>query len=284
MARGDGYRSRSWRLALVLAMAALALVSWQQSGERPVEAAGSTPDLAMAIDVGGGGDDCDTRASTTGIGSTCTVAVGGMFTVRGIVDSIAGLVNLNGNGITGYVAFQFKFNFSSDLTLKNRANPGAIPGELGSPVYWPQCTDLESETKAAGSYSVSCFNDGALANDSTYETAPPGSVPEGKLVEVDFTCGSTLGQTVTMDDTATYVHNESHGNTPLDKEGDEVLTINCSAGVGGIAEAPEVAGMPLAEPDPSGTNIGLLAGVAAAAGGVVMVSGAAWYARRRWSR
>ena len=54
--------------------------------------------------------------------------------------------------------------------------------------------------------------------------------------------------------------------------------------VGGVAELPEVAGAPLEAPDSSGSNTGLLAGVAGAvAAGTLTLGGAAWYARRRWS-
>jgi hypothetical protein len=89
-----------------------------------------------------------------------------------------------------------------------------------------------------------------------------------------------------MVDATTFLYNSGHSPDNSDKEGDEVLTIICTAAsVGGIAGLPEVAGMPLAARDPSGTNVGLLAGVAAAAAaGVVMASGAAWYARKRWLR
>ena len=52
--------------------------------------------------------------------------------------------------------------------------------------------------------------------------------------------------------------------------------------VGGIAELPEVAGAPLEAPDSSGSNTGLIAGIAATiAAGTLGLSGAAWYTRRR---
>ncbi len=57
----------------------------------------------------------------------------------------------------------------------------------------------------------------------------------------------------------------------------------CVAGaVGGIAELPAVAGAPLESGGGSGAGAGVVAGVAAAV--VVLVGGAAWYARRRWLR
>ena len=58
----------------------------------------------------------------------------------------------------------------------------------------------------------------------------------------------------------------------------------CNA-VGGIAELPEVAGTPLETAGSSGNSTGLIAGVVAAiAAGTVTLTGAAWYARRRFTR
>ena len=68
-------------------------------------------------------------------------------------------------------------------------------------------------------------------------------------------------------------------NTPVDVTG---LTVLVFEPVGGIAELPEVAGVPLEAPGSSDSNTGLLAGIAAAiAAGTVALGGAAWYARRR---
>ena len=53
-------------------------------------------------------------------------------------------------------------------------------------------------------------------------------------------------------------------------------------GVGGIAELADEAGTPLAAPDSSGSNTGLIAGIVAAiAAGTVALGGAAWYTKRR---
>ncbi|MCH8836923.1 MAG: phosphoribosylamine--glycine ligase [Candidatus Marinimicrobia bacterium] len=55
--------------------------------------------------------------------------------------------------------------------------------------------------------------------------------------------------------------------------------------VGGVVELPEVAGTPLEVPGSSGTNAGPIASIVAAiAAGTVTLTGAAWYARRRWAR
>ena len=56
-----------------------------------------------------------------------------------------------------------------------------------------------------------------------------------------------------------------------------------SAAVGGLAELPEVAGAPLAQPDSSGGRAVALAVVmAATVVGALSLAGAAWYARKRW--
>ncbi len=53
--------------------------------------------------------------------------------------------------------------------------------------------------------------------------------------------------------------------------------------VGGLAELPNVATQPLGTPASSGSHHGVLAAVVTAvAGGLVVLGGAAWYARRRW--
>jgi hypothetical protein len=246
-------------------MVTMLVLSWDSRGARPVEALAGGIDVAISIDVDGGGDDCDTRVST-GIGSTCTV--NGPFTVKGHVDSYTGI-----SGTGGFGGISFHFNHSAGLTLNNRS----AQTELGPTVspYWSACA-LRTESKPAGGYEAVCHTSGA----SSLPAVPL------KVVEVDYSCTTAGSQMVTMVDATTFLYNSGHSPDNSDKEGDEVLTIICTAAsVGGIAEAPEVASMPLAEPDPSGTNTGLLAGVAAAAAAsVVMVSGAAWYARKRWLR
>jgi hypothetical protein len=63
------------------------------------------------------------------------------------------------------------------------------------------------------------------------------------------------------------------------------VSVDPGAPVGGIAELPDAAGMPLETPGSSGPSTGVLAGIAGAVtAGAVALSGAAWYARRRWLR
>ncbi len=60
-------------------------------------------------------------------------------------------------------------------------------------------------------------------------------------------------------------------------------TFSVVTAVGGIAELPEVAGRPLETAQSSGPSTALLAGVVGAvAAGTLALTGAAWYARRRW--
>ncbi len=54
--------------------------------------------------------------------------------------------------------------------------------------------------------------------------------------------------------------------------------------VGGVAELPDVAAAPLEADGSSGTSAGVVAGVVAAAAGVLVLGGAGWYARQRRRR
>ena len=56
------------------------------------------------------------------------------------------------------------------------------------------------------------------------------------------------------------------------------------APVGGDLRPIDPAGLPLETPDSSGPSAGVFAGVAGLAAAAITLSGAAWYARRRWSR
>lgn len=253
-------------LLAAIAVTLALLLGWAQHAGQRAAAAGSTPDLAISIDVGGGGDDCDTRASTAGIGTKCNVTVGSMFTVKGHVDSFTGI-----SGTGGYGGIRFRFNHSSGLTLKNRSAETEL-GPSGSP-YWPDCSS-RSETKPTGGYQAECH------------TAGPTSMFLGRVVEVDYNCTMSGTRTITMEDANTFLFNSAHAIDNSDKEGDEVLTINCVAPVGGIAELADVDDTtPLAQPDSSDSNAGVMAAIAAGAAAVLgALGGAVVYARRRWLR
>jgi hypothetical protein len=249
-------------------VAAIATISifWHQTQDRPARAVGSTPDLAMSIDVNGGGDDCDTRPSTGSIGTTCAVAVGAMFTVKGHVDSFTGI-----SGTGGYGGIGFQFNHSAGLTLLQRSMVTEL-GPGGSP-FWPDCGS-RSETKPSGGYRAECH--AGIGN----------SMFLGKVVEQDYECATAGSRTVTLDDAGTVLYNSGHVADNSDKEGDEVLTISCVVvSVGGVAELPDLTGDSLEERGGGAANAGLVAGAAAAAlAGALALGGVAWQARRRRRR
>ncbi len=86
--------------------------------------------------------------------------------------------------------------------------------------------------------------------------------------------GMTFSRTFSSPGTFPY-HCSTH---PLQMLGQIVV----NASVGGIAQLPDAAnGSPAASPSSSGSGIGLIAGSAAIAAGLIALAGAAWYARRR---
>ena len=245
-------KATAWLLLLVGLMG---LLGWQgHSGS--VEAAGSGPDLAISIDVNGGGDDCDTNAGTPGIGTTCNVAVGGGFTVKG---HVLGYVGISGTG--GYGGIHMRFVHSAGLTLVQRSGT--------SEMMWPDCGGA-SESKPASAYDVDC-----------HDFVLPTSTFKGKVLEVDYTCATSGSRTVTMQDASTFLYDSGHA-AASDAEGDEVLTINCAAGVGGVAELSDFGSVsPLAvQEGESFLDEGLMAGLAALGATSVLAAGL-WYARRR---
>jgi plastocyanin len=59
------------------------------------------------------------------------------------------------------------------------------------------------------------------------------------------------------------------------------IVVNATGSVGGIAQLPAAANAPLNGATSSGSSVGLIAGSAAIAAGLVALAGGAWYARRR---
>ncbi len=84
--------------------------------------------------------------------------------------------------------------------------------------------------------------------------------------------GGTFSHTFSSPGTFAYVCS----NHPLQMMGTIVV-----GSVGGIAQLPDVANAPLAKPGSSSSSVGLIAGSAAIAAGLIALGGAAWYARRR---
>ena len=228
--------------ALILTAGVLAFSKGYESAPH-VEAQGVV-DFSIAVESAG----CDTK----GINPTrCKVAAGNQFTV---------IVSINDTK-AGYLGMQVRLTYSTGLALKQRAGT--------SEVVWPDC-GIAYEMKSAQEYTAGCATD-IGANESVFT---------GQVVAVDFSCSALGSGTVSMvhgvqDDT--HILDELAGE--LAEAGSESLTIHCVS-VGGLAELAEVAGAPLEAPDSSGTNTGVMAGIAAAIGAVALVS-AAWYARRR---
>ena len=104
----------------------------------------------------------------------------------------------------------------------------------------------------------------------TYEAVPTPCVPLVPILPQNI-CVTSLSLTITG---GLPIATPTATSTPL--------PTSTPGPVGGIAELPEIAGAALEAVDSSGTNAGILAGVAGAvAAGVVALGGAAWYARKR---
>jgi len=254
-------------VSFLLVAGLLVALGWQSS-DGPAEAAGSTPDLAMSIDVDGGGDDCDTRASTPGIGLTCVATAGVPFTVKGYVDSFTGI-----SGTGGYGGIRVRFDYADHMELVQRPTVTEL-GPAGTP-FWPECSS-RSETKISpksGSfwgYAAECHATG------------PTSTFLGKVVEADIDCTRAGTWQVVLVDAQTFLFDSSHTPDYSDKEGDETLQINCLAAVGGVAELTGGGSSSAAsarEGDesfvvPMVAGLAVLVGTSTAAGGV-------WYVRKR---
>jgi hypothetical protein len=242
---------------------------------KSAHAASGGPDISLAIDIDGGGDDCDTRPGTSA-GAACAVPVGEVFVVKGNVDGAAGLPDTDGDTQHGYAGFQFRLLRSSGLSLNN---PPGTDTELGFPdPFWPDCGSGRGDSEVGPTYDVVCF---ASGGESLYL---------GKVVEVAYTCSSPGVETVNMDDAGSYIHNDGHGNLPLDKEGNETITVSCTAStVGGMVRHPPVQSDSGANPVAGGRAISAELGSAewialGTAGTALTLAAAGLYARRSPSR
>ena len=287
MINGSKVASRGPRLWLLLALAlaaaaglAFVLASGHQQA-KPTQAV-TSPEYSMQI-VGGGEKapnpgqtppptGCNTKTPTD---NNCSVPAGTEFTVQVFLNKL-NLPELDGDTIAGYGAVQIRLNTTVGLTLKNR-NAVEEFGPAQAP-FWPDCA-IRAENKGVNTYLATCTI-GQLTNESTYT---------GLVMEADYTCGSPG---VESKEQVSMVHGVPADTHLVDELGGLVLsnggatdtiTVVCQSGVGGITELPEVEEAPLEAAGSSGTSVGVLAGIAAAAvAGVVALGGAAWYARRQW--
>lgn len=251
---------------ILIALGLLLGLSWEGNERHPAQAAGSTPDLAISIDTNGGGDDCDTRASTAGIGTTCTVSIGDYLTVKGHIDGYTGI-----SGTGGYGGVRMQFSYTQGLELKPRTTTTEM-GPAGTP-FWPECSS-RSEVWNNGEYFP-------WAYIAECHTAGPASTYLGKFVEADFKCQTPGSWYVTLADSNSYLYNSAHTPFTADKEGDEVLTINCvTSAIGGVTELAVGDGLASAKGE-DGTHSARGAVLATAAVALLCaLGGGAWFARR----
>ncbi len=238
---------------LVALLVAAVMLGWG-FGARQAQA-GTIPLVDFSIGVVAEG--CKTGTGDT----TCDVGVGYTFTVSVFIDSY-----LTDDG--AYGAVQARLNESAGLTYQSRAGTGEING------VWPDCGFcVEDETNLPGSYRVG----GAIG------IGAPESTATGVVMEVDYQCSaSPSGETVTLVHGApsdTFL-SDSLGQA-VDADPDEVLTINCVAGVGGIVETLTGGDSP-AEGPASSSSDQTVPIAAAVAGAVLALAVGGWYARRRW--
>ena len=202
---------------------------------------------------------CDT---TTGNPSKCLVYAGLPFTISLNLDSIDGLPDPKGDTVAGYGAIEYELTFGSTSVLE-------VKGEQW---VWPDC-DATAPTNTPPVYTTACIR--FSSEESLYT---------GVMVELEMNCieGADAQETVTITSLGLA---DSNGHVLPIKLPSAELTINCEDSVGGIAELPDVARRPLEAAGSSGPSMGLLAGLGVAAiTGALALGGAAWYARRRWSR
>jgi hypothetical protein len=128
-----------------------------------------------------------------------------------------------------------------------------------------------------GTYNVAVVGDptsppgGTMCTPMTSDSLLLGKTAAGLTL---LTCEASGTHTMT-----TVLTREVGGVLVLDTDPPVSDTVNCSLAVGGIAEYPDIA-------ETAGNSASLPSGAlaGAAAAGVVVLVGGAWYARRRWVR
>ncbi len=242
---------------LLVAMLVAALMLGWGFGARQAQAGVVAPPT-VDFSIGVVADGCKTGTGDT----TCLVVAGDTFTVSVSIDSYS-------TATGAYSSLQARLDESAGLTYQNRAGLGEIVG------VWPNCgICAETEGLLPGTYKVG----------GTLGFGAPGSTATGVVIEVDYKCPAAGSETVTkvhgFVPSATFLADEP-GDPALDPDPDEVLTINCVAGVGGIVQLLAGGDSP-AEGSASSSSDYTMAIAAAAAGAVLALAAGGWYARRRW--
>jgi hypothetical protein len=270
-------------LAIAIAMATAVTLGWGQQG---AEAAGDAPDLYVDV-LGVPGCTTDRQPPPAAPGDVqCNISQGTQFTVRGFLSSIDGLPDLDKNGTAGYAGAQFRLLYTAGLTRVDLFEDTEF-GPSGAP-YWPDCA-FRTELPASGEDLLVCLMEGL-----------DGSTFLGKIIEMGFSCSAVGQATITLDDAQSHLHNEIHGPA-LEKDGDEVLTINCLSAAAPAADSAPLetaaalgrldgdpndlpnAGRPAQDPG-SSTRFEpriVAAAIAASTAAAIALGAAAWYARRR---
>lgn len=211
--------------------------------------------------------------STKGGDTKCDVDVGTPFTVEVSLNGYSGFPNPDSDGKTGYISMEVGIDTNTDdLVLKPRSGTAEM--------VWPDCDtgsagELTTPQGPGVRYSVFC---GVNGNESVFL---------GVVAEVDYTCATAGSGTITLLGTNTRMNDENGVQRTLQNSGggQQVLSVNCNAAVGGLAVDldGDLGDLPLETAQSSGGNAGLLAALIAGISAVaVTVTGAAWYARRRW--
>lgn len=155
----------------------------------------------------------------------------------------------------------------------------AVPGPSGT---WTQIDvnfelDPNPAIKSSGSY-VTKTNQIPETCGDTIDTVTAAAIVPDSI----FIAGAPLGTANTnsnWDKDPLSDWEELDANKTSDRD---PFRTQADLGVGGVAELADEAGTPLAAPDSSGNNTGLIAGIVAAiAAGAVTLGGAAWYTKRR---
>ncbi len=213
-------------------------------------------------------------AALTLINATCQVEAhlttthSAVITLLGDVDK----VDVEITSLSGYTFCPGPMSLGSSIPSTGTIieNVSLIPGELEFPAtaIFDLCVAIYTTTTL-----------GTLQNCPDNFT----NINDKSPLRLECIIGSLVSYTCTLPASQGPYNffDASKTSVAFVSEGD--LTLNVSVSVGGVAELPEVAGVPLQETD-SDAGVGLFTALLAALTVTVALGGAAWYARGRRSR